>query len=280
MGSKRRRPGWWRWLWEPAEGGGYGSAPWGVYLVILLAFLVIRGLTSRTAPRQRAQPKPDRPAPKVAIKVKPIEQVVPGDRVLAYDPRQEREIVARVKAVTRRRVQHLRRLKLQSERGHRSVEIYTTDDHPFWTKAHRWVPAAELRPGTILEAPGRAIYVVTLNERIERPEGVDVYNLVVEVAHTYYLAIGGQPSVLVHNLDCVPPPEPGGWQVRFGLGPTARGARPVSGTNVAGKTAVKHQEPPLTGPFAPRLPENAPSPRALQQQLERFGNTSAEPGPR
>ena len=263
-----------RWLWQPVAGGGYGSTPLGVFLLLFIAALVVRLLWRVPRPEHPRGDRSDQIADatvphSVHLVVKPIEQVRPGDQVLAYDPGQRREVTALVRAVTRRRVRRLRRLRFQGLQGRPIVQVDTTDDHPFWTRERKWVPAAQLRPGTVVEAPGRASFVVTWNEAVERPEGVDVYNLTVAVAHNYYLAVGGKPALLVHNVNCVPLPRRSDWQIRFGLGPTASGARPVAGGD-ARTPAVAESDPAGTAPRTPARLTEAPSPHDLTTRLESF----------
>lgn len=158
------------------------------------------------------QPPPG--ASSLRVRAVPIEAVKPGDRVLARDPRSGRTVVAKVAARTRREVRILRVLELSSLEDGTLVIVRTTDDHRFWVPRLRtWVPAGRLRKGDLVGTGELPAYRVlsTRTEQLEEP--VPVFNLVVPEVHSYFLVAGGKPTILVHNLDCIPPPiDSGSWR--------------------------------------------------------------------
>ncbi len=76
-----------------------------------------------------------------------IEDIRPGQLVLASNPATGQLEPRRVLQTFRRTTHHLRHLTFQSPTGaHQTFE--TTDEHPFWSHgAARWTPAGDLQPG-------------------------------------------------------------------------------------------------------------------------------------
>ncbi|GIF76123.1 polymorphic toxin-type HINT domain-containing protein [Asanoa siamensis] len=127
---------------------------------------------------------------------KAIEQVEPGDTVLATDPR-----TGRTEA---RQVTHTIRTDSDKEYVEVTVQggdtLTTTDHHPFWSVTRgRWVDAGDLRPGELLRTSA-GTYVQVGAVRTFEAERI-TYDLTVDGIHTYYVGAGAQ-SVLVHNTDC------------------------------------------------------------------------------
>ena len=77
--------------------------------------------------------------------------------------------------------------------------MHTTHEHLFWSITRNvWIPAGALVPDEQLDtADGSAERVVT---RTNFRGTATMYNLTVEVMHTYYILAGTTP-VLVHNSD-------------------------------------------------------------------------------
>ncbi len=100
-------------------------------------------------------------------RTKPIEQIVPGDLVLARDPESGETRARKVLRVFRNVSDHLRLLTLRHADGTTQV-LRTTDGHPFWVPDRGWVYAGELQPGAALLQPDRKLSVVlaTLREGI------------------------------------------------------------------------------------------------------------------
>ncbi|GLL08360.1 type IV secretion protein Rhs [Dactylosporangium matsuzakiense] len=77
--------------------------------------------------------------------------------------------------------------------------IHTTQNHPFWSETrHAWMGAGGLQPGEALRTTsGAAAHVVAV---VSFDGNASMYNLTVDVSHTYYVMAGDTP-VLVHNED-------------------------------------------------------------------------------
>jgi hypothetical protein len=72
--------------------------------------------------------------------------------------------------------------------------ISTTGEHPFWVPDKRWVEAADLTVGSLLQTEDGRIVDVDRVEKRERPFEVDNFN--VEGIPTYFVS---ELGVLVHN---------------------------------------------------------------------------------
>ncbi len=76
-----------------------------------------------------------------------------------------------------------------------SSPIGTTPNHPFWSEDQQtFVRADELKPGERLRNADGTL--TSVQQVFTRPGTSDVFNLEVQVAHTYHVAANG---VLVHN---------------------------------------------------------------------------------
>ena len=78
-----------------------------------------------------------------------------------------------------------------------------TDEHPFFVPGHGWTKARDLTSGDPLLSLAAQPSTVTANTGEHHPQGLTVYNLEVEHAHTYFVraeASDAQP-VWVHNAD-------------------------------------------------------------------------------
>ena len=130
-----------------------------------------------------------------------IEDIRPGQLVLALNPATGQLEPRRVLQTFRRITYHLRHLTFQSPTGAQQT-FETTDEHPFWSqRASRWTPAGDLQPGDRVIDPHGEQSLLVSTHREPHPEGVTVYNFQVEGFHSYFVAAkgpGGQP-VLVHN---------------------------------------------------------------------------------
>ncbi len=131
---------------------------------------------------------------------KPIEQIIPGDLVLARDPESGETRAKQVLRVFRNVSDHLRLLTVRNADGTSQV-LRTTDGHPFWVPDRGWTAAAELKVGdNLVQADGQpATLVATAYEA--HPEGVPIFNFEVEGFHTYFVAANSTraPPILVHN---------------------------------------------------------------------------------
>ena len=132
-----------------------------------------------------------------SLGLKAIENIQPGDKVLAADPetgRQEEKEVVRTFVKETNTLVHLR---ISGE------EIVTTENHPFYVDVEGWVTAGELtEEDYVLDSEGRRLQVEEKYvEKLE--ESVKVYNFEVEEYHTYYV---GDAGILVHNKCWDDPP--------------------------------------------------------------------------
>ncbi|MFI5736553.1 polymorphic toxin-type HINT domain-containing protein [Kribbella sp. NPDC051587] len=135
---------------------------------------------------------------------KAIQEIKPGDKVIAADPISGQASTKRVQKVW---VHDDTLIDLAVDGG----KVTTTEDHPFWSATDgRFERADELAPGEeILSSTGHPVHVVGLVPRSAR--GALAYNLTVEGIHTYYVS-AGRNLVLVHNAG------PGCGVVRLGPG--------------------------------------------------------------
>jgi len=118
-----------------------------------------------------------------------IEDLDPGDEVLAYDIERREVVVRRVSVTSTAWSEHLVDVDVAGE------TIASTASHPYWEETtQRWVEAAELRPGMVLRMSNGSTSVVhTVKERAEL---VEVHNFEVAGEHNYFVGASG---VLVHN---------------------------------------------------------------------------------
>ncbi len=129
---------------------------------------------------------------------KPIADVAVGNQVLATDPKTG---VTQARTVTATYVMlhdgDLLDLTIDDENG--GGVIQTTDNHRFWSRTDRaWKLAIELSVGEqLLQEEGGTASVVRVEQR---PGSQDMWDLTVEVDHSFYVAFG-RGTVLVHNQD-------------------------------------------------------------------------------
>ncbi|MFC7550750.1 polymorphic toxin-type HINT domain-containing protein [Plantactinospora sp. GCM10030261] len=138
---------------------------------------------------------------------KPIEQIRPGDKVIATDPETGKRAAKPVTAtITGDGEKTLIDIDVTTSNGddHRTERITATDGHPFWidtdgqsdTPEGRWIDAADLRHGQWLKTSnGQLVKIAGTHAHTQH---ATVYNLTVADIHTYYVIAGNTP-VLVHN---------------------------------------------------------------------------------
>ncbi|GAB1510927.1 RHS repeat-associated core domain-containing protein [Actinophytocola sp. KF-1] len=125
---------------------------------------------------------------------KRIDEVRPGERVLATDPTTGRTEAQRVTGVI---VGNGPKDLVEITTG--TGKLTATQGHPMWVaNLGRWVEAGDLAPGYRFEtADHRSATVVRTREWSEHRQ---VYNLTVDRLHTYYVVVGGS-DLLTHNDD-------------------------------------------------------------------------------
>lgn len=131
---------------------------------------------------------------------KAIEDLKPGDKVLATDPETGRTFVKEVTATpSSEGTKNLVTITTESDEAseQKKPTITATGTHPFWVPSlDRWVDATELQPGQRLRtSSGTHIQIAAIDRRIEQER---VHNLTIADIHTYYV-LAGQTPVLVHN---------------------------------------------------------------------------------
>jgi len=132
---------------------------------------------------------------------KAIEDVEPGDKVLASDPETGRTEVKTVTAeILGQGQKHLVRLTLTIETAdgeQRTASLTATAGHLFWVaELGTWFEATDLTVGQRLKTSDKTVVRVTGIHRWDRT--ATVHNLTVADLHTYYVLAGATP-VLVHN---------------------------------------------------------------------------------
>ncbi|MGW1479670.1 polymorphic toxin-type HINT domain-containing protein, partial [Streptomyces rubiginosohelvolus] len=128
--------------------------------------------------------------------VKNIEDVRPGDEVLATDPVTGESGPRKVTRLIRTEDdKHFNTLSITTEDG--VEELTATHEHPFWSPSEgAWVAARDLAPDMTLLTDSGDTVIVTGNKGFT--QRARTYNLTVTGLHTYY-ALAGDTPVLVHN---------------------------------------------------------------------------------
>ncbi|EPH40619.1 polymorphic toxin-type HINT domain-containing protein [Streptomyces aurantiacus] len=129
-------------------------------------------------------------------KTRDIEDIRPGDKVVATDPKTGRTSLRKVtRLIVTDDDRYFNTLSIATDDG--IATLTATHEHPFWSPSERrWIEARNLKPGMTLRTDQGDTVVVTKNHEFTRQ--VRTYNLTVADVHTYYVMAGGTP-VLVHN---------------------------------------------------------------------------------
>ena len=115
---------------------------------------------------------------------KPIESLIVGDSVMAYDFSADRQHAAPVTQVYRKTVGSYLRLN----------DLMVTATHPFAVGPDEWRVAGDLREGD--RVIGNSFTTIDKTEQVS--QSVDVFNLTVGGPHTFYVH-DGENLYLVHN---------------------------------------------------------------------------------
>jgi hypothetical protein len=129
---------------------------------------------------------------------KPIEDLEPGDEVLAGDEETGHRLGARLVTahIKGSGEKILVTVTVRDDDGDELL-LVATDEHPFWNPEKRtWVDAIDLRSGDWLKTSA-GTWVKVADVEVDRKRSV-VYNLAVDRDPTYYV-LAGAAAVLVHN---------------------------------------------------------------------------------
>lgn len=130
----------------------------------------------------------------------PIEQLQPGDKVLATDPETgetvEKSVTDTIIGTGEKNLVSIS-IDTDGAAGHDVASVTATDGHPFWVPSLRtWIDATKLSPGQWLRTSSGTHVQITAVTRWTQQ--ATVHNLTVADIHTYYVLAGATP-VLVHN---------------------------------------------------------------------------------
>ena len=120
------------------------------------------------------------------IGLRPIEQLQAGDRVLTCNPQTGVISHQSVMTTTVRPAEETTRLRLPGE------DIVSTNGHPVWVIGKGWQMAKNVKAGDKLHGIRGVVEV----EAVEPGPGSEVYNLIVDGVHNYFV---GRRGVLAHD---------------------------------------------------------------------------------
>lgn len=130
---------------------------------------------------------------------KPIEQIQPGDTLVATDPdtgkTDDHQVTYTIQ--TDHDTQFVE-LNVADQAGHQH-KITVTDNHPFWSVTQRrWINAGDLKPHELLRtAAGTYIQISAVQSKLEHHI---TFDLTIDAIHTYHVVVGSA-AILVHNCD-------------------------------------------------------------------------------
>jgi RHS repeat-associated protein len=129
---------------------------------------------------------------------RPIEELRPGDMVLATDPETgETAPRAVVEPLSGMGIKNMVQVTVAGVDGDQTGTLVVTANHPFWSPELRdWVPAGRLETGNLLQTSAGVKVQVSAVRVSASPQSV--HNLEVDEFRTYYVLAGYAP-VLVHN---------------------------------------------------------------------------------
>jgi hypothetical protein len=194
---------------------------------------------------------------------KAIEDIKPGDEVLATDPGTG-ETVPRfvVATIIGDGLKHLVNITIDTDgpTGNNAETLTATDGHPFWEViGHTWTTAGALKPGDEILSPDGTVRTVISASHYEVVGRV--HNLSVAVIRTYYVLAGNTP-VLVHNADGGEPYE---RRKHYGRTPTPADRKAFG----AGPGQVVDHDPPLVKRYYEGDPNIGEKPGMSMTKAER-----------
>ncbi len=123
---------------------------------------------------------------------RPIEGVLPGDRVLSQNPSTGELAFKMVQTVTKAKPAPMMKIAVGGE------EIVSTLGHPFWVVGQRWTMAKHLQEGSLLHSVSGPVRIESVEEIPAATAWYEFsYNLQVDDFHTFFV---GENQVLVHHL--------------------------------------------------------------------------------
>ena len=130
---------------------------------------------------------------------KPIEQIRPGDMVLAVDhndPEHDTPKPAKVTRLFDNGLKNVVKLIFENQETKEQFEVICTPSHRFYVKNKGWMSAESLLSGEqCISAEECKITFISREEH----EQQNVYNFEVEEEHTYFVDIMPGNSIMVHN---------------------------------------------------------------------------------
>jgi RHS repeat-associated protein len=127
--------------------------------------------------------------------LRPIEDLAPGDLVLARD--EDTGELAWQPVVDTVRRESTAVLEIELTSGDTVDVLVVTPEHPLWHTEHGWTDAADLAPGDTLSSVNGESIVVTAVTSLDDPTAV--YNLQIANDHNYAV---GETGAWVHNANC------------------------------------------------------------------------------
>lgn len=125
--------------------------------------------------------------------LRPIEQIVAGDTVWAWDEDLCEPVPKRVNCVFIKPSRPIFDIRYQTVGGN-TASLRSTEEHPFWVVGKGWTPLIQLRPGDQLQLVDGGFASVDQVSATGHME--DVFNFEVDDIHNYFV---GSAGVLVHN---------------------------------------------------------------------------------
>ena len=123
---------------------------------------------------------------------RPIEEILPGDRVLSQNPSTGELAFKMVQTVTKAKPAPMMKIAVGGE------EIVSTLGHPFWVVGQRWTMAKHLQEGSLLHSVSGPVRIESVEEIPAATAWYEFsYNLQVDDFHTFFV---GESQVLVHHL--------------------------------------------------------------------------------
>ncbi len=143
---------------------------------------------------------------------KPIEQIRPGDMVLAVDHNDPEHDTPKPTKVTRffdNGLKNVVKLIFENQETGEKIEVTCTPSHRFYVKNKGWVNAGSLQRGEQCISTNETEIIFFSREELQ--ERQNVYNFEVEEEHTYFVCYSITFSILVHNECWL-------WEVGKGFG--------------------------------------------------------------